>query len=98
MRPAGGTILTQFKTFRIVLLILGSAIVAALALGANQRHHNPVLFTFACHLALRLTKLGSLQYFITRANAADGLRRRATIMELVGVYHNETTVGTRMCG
>ena len=53
MRPTRIAILLKFETLRIVFLVLFGRIIAALTGRASQRDHDPILFTFACHIILR---------------------------------------------
>ena len=49
MYAARGTKFSEFKTLRIIFLVLRGGIVATLAGRASQRHHNTILFAFTCH-------------------------------------------------
>jgi hypothetical protein len=53
MYATRGTKFSEFKTLRIILLVLRGGIVATLAGRANQRYHNTILFAFTCHDFLR---------------------------------------------
>jgi len=44
--------LSQFQPVRVVPLILRRGVVAILAIGTSERHHDAILFTFACHVLL----------------------------------------------
>jgi hypothetical protein len=59
MDTARGTKFSEFKTLRIIFLILRGGIVTTLAGRASQRYHDTILFAFTCHASLRSSsKLG----------------------------------------
>jgi hypothetical protein len=53
MHPTGVAILFEVETLRVVFLVFGSGVIAALTGGASQRDHDPILFAFTCHVSLR---------------------------------------------
>jgi hypothetical protein len=53
MDAARGTKFSEFKTLRIIFLVLRGGIIATLAGRASQRYHNTIFFAFTCHDYLR---------------------------------------------
>jgi hypothetical protein len=49
MRTTMPAKLSQFQPVGVVPLILRRGVVAVLAIGAGERHHDAILFSFSCH-------------------------------------------------